>query len=254
MNEPTPATGPHAFFGGLIRVREPAQGHRAGTDAVLLAASAPADFAGRLVDAGAGSGVVGLAVAARCPDARATLVEVDAPTAEIARENAAANGLSHRVRVIPADLLAPARERAAAGLAERSADLVLTNPPFHPAGRVRPSSDPRRAGAHVLSDDDLIRWVKACGTLLVPKGELVMIHRPEALQTILASLSGTFGAVAVLPVHPRTDRPAVRVLVKAVKGSRAPLALRPGLVLQDDEGRPSPAAGAVARGRALVEW
>jgi tRNA1(Val) A37 N6-methylase TrmN6 len=247
-------SGPHAFFGGLVGICEATEGHRAGTDAVLLAASAPDGFAGRVIDAGAGSGVVGLAVAARCPAARATLVEIDPTSAAIAADNVAANGLADRVDVIRADLLAPARSRADAGLVERSADLVLTNPPFHPAGRVRRSPNGRRAGAHVLSDEDLIRWVKACGTLLVPKGEIVMIHRPEALRTILDSLSGTFGGIMVLPIHARQDRPAVRVLVRATKGSRAPLALRPGLVLQDEEGRPSPAADAVARGRALVEW
>lgn len=246
-------TGPHDFFGGLIRVREPADGHRAGTDAVLLAAAAPRGFAGRVFDAGAGSGVVGLAVAARCPDAHATLVEIDPTSAATAEDNAAANGLATRVDVIRADLLAPARLRAAAGLVERSADLVLTNPPFHPAGRVRRSPDARRAGAHVLSDDDLIRWVRACGTLLVPKGGLIMIHRPEALRMILDSLSGTFGGIAVLPVHPRPDRPAVRVLVRATKGSRAPLSLRPGFVLQNADGTPSPHADAVARGKALLE-
>ncbi len=246
--------GPHAFFGGLIHIREAADGHRAGTDAVLLAASAPADFAGRLVDAGTGSGVVGLAVAARRPAIRALLVDRDPVALALAAANAAENGLADRVEIRAADLLAPARERAAAGLVERSADLVLTNPPFHPAGRVRPSPDARRAGAHVLGDDDLVRWVRACGALLVPKGEFVMIHRPEALATILAALAGTFGAVAVLPVHPRADRPAVRVLVKAVKGSRAPLSLRPGLVLQDADGRPTPEADAIARGRASVAW
>ncbi len=245
--------GPHDFFGGLLRIREAADGHRAGTDAVLLAACAPEDFAGRVVDAGAGCGVVGLAVAARRPDARATLVEIDPASAAIAEDNAAANGLAERTSVIRADLLAPARLRAAAELLERSADLVLTNPPFHPAGRVRRSPDARRAGAHVLSDEDLVRWVRACGTLLVPKGALVMIHRPEALRTILDSLSGTFGGVVLRPVHARADRPAVRVLVRAVKGSRAPLSLRPGFVLQNEDGTPSPQADAVARGTALLD-
>jgi tRNA1(Val) A37 N6-methylase TrmN6 len=36
-----------------------------------------------------------------------------------------------------------------------------------------------------------------------------------------------------MPVHPRAGAPAIRVLVGAVKGARAPLKLLPGLDLED---------------------
>jgi tRNA1(Val) A37 N6-methylase TrmN6 len=51
----------------------------------------------------------------------------------------------------------------------------------------------------------------------------------------------------VQPVHPRPDAPAIRALVRATKGSRAPLALLPGLVLAGADGRLSEAAEAVLR-------
>jgi tRNA1(Val) A37 N6-methylase TrmN6 len=51
----------------------------------------------------------------------------------------------------------------------------------------------------------------------------------------------------VLPVHPRQGAPAVRVLVRAVKGSGGPLALLPGFALNDEAGRPTPQAEAVLR-------
>jgi tRNA1(Val) A37 N6-methylase TrmN6 len=52
----------------------------------------------------------------------------------------------------------------------------------------------------------------------------------------------------VLPVHGRAGQPAIRVIVRARKGSRAPLTLLPGLMLNDEEGRPTDAAEAVLRG------
>jgi tRNA1(Val) A37 N6-methylase TrmN6 len=52
----------------------------------------------------------------------------------------------------------------------------------------------------------------------------------------------------VLPVHPRPDAPAIRVLVKAEKGSGAPMLLLPGLVLNDAAGCPDLFIGAVLRG------
>jgi tRNA1(Val) A37 N6-methylase TrmN6 len=62
---------------------------------------------------------------------------------------------------------------------------------------------------------------------------------------VLAALKENFGGVAVLPVQPSGDKPAIRVIVRAVKGSRAPLSLLPALVLADEAGKPTAAANAV---------
>jgi tRNA1(Val) A37 N6-methylase TrmN6 len=51
-----------------------------------------------------------------------------------------------------------------------------------------------------------------------------------------------------MPTHPKPDAPAIRVLVRAVKSSRAPLSLLPGFVLADQAGKPTPQAEAVLRG------
>ena len=52
----------------------------------------------------------------------------------------------------------------------------------------------------------------------------------------------------MLPVHGRAGQPAIRILVCARKGSRAPLALLPGLMLNDEDGKPTAEAEAVLRG------
>jgi tRNA1(Val) A37 N6-methylase TrmN6 len=63
------------FLGGRLSAIQPRAGHhRAGLDAVLLAAAVDDAFSGDLVDLGAGTGVAGMAVAARAPAARVTLV------------------------------------------------------------------------------------------------------------------------------------------------------------------------------------
>jgi tRNA1(Val) A37 N6-methylase TrmN6 len=51
----------------------------------------------------------------------------------------------------------------------------------------------------------------------------------------------------VLPVHGQPGQAAIRVLVRAVKGSGAPLELLPGLTLNDGSGLPTPEAEAVLR-------
>lgn len=258
MSEPAGGTIPladctvDALFGGRLTLEQPRKGHRAGTDAVLLAAAAGDVGGGVVVDMGAGVGTVGLAVARRCPEARAVLVEREPALAALGERNILANGLQARVVAIAADVLAPARERHALGLAAGMADVVVTNPPFYAPGRFRTSPDDGRSSAHAMDDALLDGWLRTAADLLKPRGRLVMIHRAEALTLILPLLSGRFGAVALMPVHPRGDQPAVRLLVSAVKGSRAPSRLLPGFVLHAAGGGFTAEAEAVNRGEGLI--
>ncbi len=240
---------PDAFLGGRLRLRQPPRGaHRAGTDAVLLARLlAPAPGA-TLYDLGASTGAVGLAAARMSEACRVVLVERDPDLAALARENASANGLAERVAVIEADILAPGAQRRAAGLEAGCADIVLTNPPFFEAGGHRPSPVPQKAAAHAFAAGGLDLWLRTCADLLRPGGRLGLIYRADALPACLDALRGRFGDCAVRPVHARGDRPAIRVLIAAVKGSRAPCQLLPPLVLQDEAGRFTPEAEALHRG------
>src|SRR5512140_1833706 len=104
------------FLGGKLRLKQPKRGHRAGHDAILLAAACPARAGERVVDLGAGVGAAGLALARRVDGARVVLVEVDATLAALAAENAQLNGLGARVSAVALDVAAPASTFAAAGL------------------------------------------------------------------------------------------------------------------------------------------
>jgi tRNA1(Val) A37 N6-methylase TrmN6 len=242
-----------AWLGGRLTLRQPSKGHRVGSDAALLAAAAPP--AERLIDVGAGVGAVGLAALKRFEQAEADLIEIDADLAQLAMENAAANGLAARTRVLVADI-AIARSRREAKLEDGLADLVLTNPPFFAPLTVRPSPELRRARAHTFMGEGatLAAWLRGAIALLAPGGRFVMIHRPEALAELLDNFEGRLGGVAILPVHPRSDAPAHRLLITGVKGARAPMSVRPALVLHDATGAFTPQAEALHRGEAVIDW
>ncbi|GLK79442.1 tRNA1(Val) (adenine(37)-N6)-methyltransferase [Methylopila turkensis] len=238
------------FFGGRLKLLQPARGHRVGTDAALLTAAALGRMGtdARVADFGAGVGAVGLSLAI-AGAAHATLVEIEPAAAALARDNAGRNGLQGRVDVTLADVAEVGR---VVGPAPDTLDLVAANPPFDDAGRFRASPDAARARAHAAEAGLVELWTRAAARLLKPGGVFVMIHRPEAIGEIVAACAGRFGDLRLRPVHPRADAPALRLLVAATKGRRGPLALLPGFVLHGSDGGFTPEAVEVQRGRATI--
>jgi tRNA1(Val) A37 N6-methylase TrmN6 len=241
------AVSQDAILAGRLVLLQPRQGHRFGHDAILLAAACPARPGDHVVDLGAGVGAAGLALARRVAGVSLTLVEIDLELAALAQANAQQNGLSGSVRTVTLDATASARTFAQAGLTAGSAMHVLMNPPFCNQIRQQASPDRRRALAHIGPAAALPAWITTAARLLRPRGTLTLIWRADGLPDVLAALAKAFGGASVLPVHGRAGRRAVRVLMCAVKGSRAPLKLLPGLILNDALARPTPEAQAVLR-------
>ncbi|MDO8398191.1 MAG: methyltransferase [Bradyrhizobium sp.] len=219
-----------AFLGGQLRLRQPRSGHRAGHDAMLLAAATPARPGDRVVEFGAGVGAAGLAVASRVAGIKLVLVEIDAGLTGLARENAAANAIAAETIVL--DVASTAAAFAAAGLGPDSIDVVLMNPPFNDAIRHRASPD--KARAHVADASTLESWIHAARRILKSGGVLSLIWRADGIAEVLAALDRGFGSLVILPVHGAPGNPAIRVLVRAVKGGRSPVQLLAALMLNDE--------------------
>jgi len=253
---PEPAaleTSDDAILGGRLRLRQPLRGHRVGHDAILLAAAARAPQHGQAVELGAGVGAAGLALAARVRGLAVTLAEIDPALCALAADNASRNGLAGRVRALTLDVTRT-DTFSAAGLAAAAADCVLMNPPFNDPARQNVSPDARRRLAHVAAGDTLPRWIEAAAWLLKGDGVLTLIWRADGLAAVLNALGAGFGGVEVMPVYPRPNAPAIRVLVRATKGDTGPLATQAGLTLNDSQGKPTTAAEAVLREGATLEF
>ena len=239
-----------AVLGGRLVLRQPLRGHRVGHDAILLAAATVAQSGEHAVDLGSGVGSAGLALARRIAGVAVTLVEIDPALTALAAGNAQRNDLSDRVRAVCLDVESSAADFIAAGLAPGSAACVLMNPPFNVAQQASP--DQARRLAHAASDATLEHWLRAAARLVRADGVVTLIWRADGLAEVLAALDKDFGAITVLPVHPKPGAAAIRVLVRATKASRASLALLPGFLLADADGKPTAAAEAVLRkGEAL---
>ncbi len=195
----------NAVMGGRVKLLQPKRGYRIAVDAVLLAAAVDARPGERVLDLGAGVGAVGLCVAARVPGCDVTGIELQPALAALAERNARLNDAADRVRTLVHDLAQPLP--AALG----PFDHVATNPPYLPAAVADPSPDPSKALATVESSADLARWLTVATGALEPAGDLLLIHRSDRLDEIVAILARLgWGDVTVKRLPP-----AARVLVRA---------------------------------------
>ncbi len=229
-----------SFLDGRVRIAQPATGFRSGLDAVMLAASVPAKAGQTALELGAGAGTASLCLLARMPGVRLTGVEINQHLVRLARDNAAANGMEADFAV--ADIFAlPAELR-------RDFDHVFCNPPFHGQGETSPDAD--RAAA-LMDQGRLADWLKLGLQRTVSGGYFTAILRADRLNQALAALPEK--GVAVFPLWPRAGEAPKRVILQARKGSQAPFALLPGLVLhREDGGWTGEAEDVLRRGGALA--
>ena len=222
------------LLAGRVRLRQPRAGLRAGLDAVLLAAAVPASPGDQVLEAGCGTGAAFLCLAARVPELTIFAVEREGELAALATENAAANGLGARAKVLHADI----REAGLPAGFPRMAH-AFANPPYWPSGT--PSPNAMRARA-MHEDTNLEAWTRFLAAPLAVGGSLTLILPAARLPEGLSALSAVgCGSLRVIPLWPRAALPAKRIIVQGLKGKRGPARIEPGLILHEGAGFSAPA-------------
>jgi release factor glutamine methyltransferase len=153
----------------------------------------------RIVDVGAGSGAIAVALAVNLLNANITTVDVSPDALALARENAVRNRVEDRIRFLGGDLL----EQAAG----EQFDLVVSNPPYVPdADRASLSVEVREfePGQALFAGKDGLdvyrRLIPAAYTALVPGGYIVLeigYGQSEGVRALLAG--GGFEGIHFLP-------------------------------------------------------
>ena len=227
-----------------VRITQPVDGYRVGTDAVLLAASINTDM-GRILDLGTGVGGVALCIAHRLAGVQITAVEKDTDIAELADINITDNGFASRIRLIKGDV------NALPTVLAGSFDHVVSNPPYHDVHGTRPRSR-TRALAHMGEDTSLEDWVKSAIWAAKPRARISFICRADrAAELITFFETHGAGETLVFPLWPRHASPAGRVIIQARRGVQGPGAILPGLVMHNDNGGYTEMASGVMAGDAL---
>jgi tRNA1Val (adenine37-N6)-methyltransferase len=232
------------LLGGRVIYRQPATGFRSGIEPVLLAASVPIRANQHVLEAGTGAGAALLCLSARVQGVRATGVEADAATAELAAANASANGFA------AVEVIADRIETAA--LPHRF-DHAIANPPYHPPnGTASPLAT--REAAKRGSDALMATWIGRLSGALRDRGSLTLIVPAGMVPPCLAAMTQyRCPCTDLFPLWPKIGVPAKLVLLRGVKRGRTPMRIAAGLVLHNPDGSFTDAAQAIlAEGAALA--
>lgn len=240
-----------------IRLLQPADGFRTCLDSVMLAAACPAQAGDHVLDLGTGVGGAGLCVLYRVPDAKLTGIEIQPDHVDLAIQNAAQNNMTERAEFICTDvkMFSPRKRRPSdsekdsrlRGKDSFLFDHVIANPPYLEAGTHLSSPSDKKAKAHNHDETTLTDWIDAAFRNLKSGGSFTIIHRADQTDKIILGLGKRFGAVEIIPLWPKAEVPAKRVIIRALKDRRSPATLHSGIVLHQENGDYTDVAEAILR-------
>ena len=231
-----------SILGGALRLYQPRRGYRFSVEAVLLARFAAARPAARVLELGAGCGVVALIYAALARPREVVALEIQPALAALIARNAALNGLG-MVRAVCADLRSRRALDAAGGF-----DLVLANPPFRARLSGRESPLPGRRLARGETAARLEDFAAAAARHARHGGRAAFVFAAARSAELISALRARrLEPKRIRFVHPYAAASASTVLVEARKGGGVEVEVEPPLVMYDAPGVYSDAA------RALLE-
>jgi len=143
---------------------------------MMLGALAQHESPKRILDAGAGCGVLGLMMAQRFINAQVTCIELDEKAANECDKNVESSPFRERINVIQGDLLAPFTSEF---------DLIVSNPPYYFTDN---SSSQRNNTQKHSTTEDFSAWIGACYSLLSSHGTYWMIY-PSNQEHAIAELT-----------------------------------------------------------------
>jgi tRNA1Val (adenine37-N6)-methyltransferase len=221
-----------SFFNGNLRIMQSRSGYRFSIDAVLLAYYAAPRASDRVLELGAGCGIVSLIMAYRCADLKIYAVEIQKELAELAANNIHQNRMNDRIEILQADLNAITLQWT-----EGTCDLIVTNPPFYKARSGRINPDSQRALARHEIKTTLLEVLQASRRMLRTDGRFVCIYTAERITDLLCLMrSEQIEPKMIRMIHSNRGSKAKLVLIEGVHGARPGVQVAPPLVLYDERG------------------
>src|ERR1700719_1871599 len=190
-----------SILNGALTLVQPRNGYRFSMDSILLGRFVRVRKRDRVLELGAGCGVISVMIAALWLPREVVAVEIQPDLAAIAERNAALNQLDS-IRVISADL----RARRIEGLAPASFDVIVANPPYRALGSGRRSPNPARRVAREERAATLADFVAAAKRFAANGAKVAFVFDASRSAELLRCLAGhSLEPKLIRFVHPRND-------------------------------------------------
>jgi tRNA1Val (adenine37-N6)-methyltransferase len=216
-----------------IRLYQSRIGYRFSVDSLLLYDFVNLKRVNRAADLGAGTGIVGILLAKKYPDASIILFELQDSLIRLAEENVVQNCLEDRVKVIRCDL----RTLPALSLAPQDYDLVVSNPPFRRLKSGLLNVEDEKAIARHEVKLRLHELVDAASYLLREKGRFCIIYNPYRLSELIDALKKRHLEPKRLRfVHSNMSSEAKMILLEAIKRGKGGIKVEKPLYIYKQDG------------------
>jgi len=226
------------ILGGALTIVQPANGYRFAIDSILLARFAGVRPRDRLLELGAGCGVISVAIAASRHPRQIVALEIQPELVDLIGRNATLNDC-HRLTALRSDL----RRRTIPGLAPGSFDAVVANPPYRAIASGRVSPNPARRAARDERNANLDAFVRAASRYCKEGGRTSFVFTAARTAELIATLRRhQLEPKRLRFVHPQRGRPATTVLIEARKRGGVETLIEPPLILYDAPSIYSPEA------------
>jgi tRNA1Val (adenine37-N6)-methyltransferase len=226
---------------GSITLIQPRHGYRFSVEAILLGRFARASTRDRVLELGAGCGVVSIMIAALHRPREVIALEIQPQLVEMIARNAEINGLES-MHAVCADL----RQKKMKGVESASFDLVVANPPYRAVAAGRENPDRGRRVARGESAALLADFVAAARRYARTGGRVAFVFTARrSAELISAMRSKQLEPKRIRWVHPQIARPASVILIEARVGGGIEVAIEPPLILYERPGIYTPEARAL---------
>jgi tRNA1Val (adenine37-N6)-methyltransferase len=238
MTSNIPAETVDTILGGALTIVQPANGYRFSIDSILLARFAAIRPRDRVLELGAGCGVISIAIAATRHPRAVVALELQPALVELIARNTALNGC-HHLTALGADV----RRRTIPTLIPGSFDAVVANPPYRAVATGRVSPNPARRAARGESNATLDAFVRAASRYCKDGGRATFVFTAARTAELIATLRKQhLEPKRIRFIHPYADRPATTLLIEARKRGGVEALIEPPLVLYDAPGSYAPEA------------
>lgn len=211
---------------GIVTITQPKKGNRFTTDSLLLADFCRIKPRERVLELGAGTGIISLLMAKKHPTARIMADEFEPTAYSLLCRNIEDNELTDRITPMGQNMRHLHRHIAAGSL-----DVIVTNPPYTKKGSGRTSPLSTRQIAR-RDDEAPLSSLINLQSLLKNRGRFYIIYQAGRF-TELVSLMTKKGLEPKRArfIHAFINKPASLVLVEAIKGAAPGLEIPAPLIM-----------------------